>query len=572
MNTQLVIAIVAAVTTIWLMLKYWPRKKQNDDGTENATFVDLNQPSKSNSLKTMLLAFLEPFNTPFKWVKRRLTKRRQRNMQQPSTAGAAQTATPPPNTAPPTPPYQHRDRQRPSSNEQSIKRYIVMALLCLIVLSALYSFFRGNNGQSIQPTVTSQGTGGGSTDTASPNATSSASPKNNEVKQPSTTDSMSILRQEVAALKAREAARQADSVRLAEAVENTYQEFKESVSKELANSATSGATSPVQIRSRAYQFRDLSTPVTFDTAYQIARWAEEKTGVRAAFLLAILTQESDLGRNIGSCHWKDVMNPNRDKEPFQRICRELGRDPEATLVSCKMHDKNGNRSGWGGAMGPAQFLPSTWVDYGSLVTTYTGKAPADPWDLRDAFVAAALKLREDGANGTRQGEWDAAMTYFSGSTNLKYRLYGDNVANLANAYQSAIGQPEQTMLTSNQQQQVAPQVTKLPYPDLSGLWVEANPGNYYQSQATFEVSPRGDLTVHIHWNNGHRSVDETCFGTVTQSGVLRFTGTELANLDPPGYNRDYILGNYYASLSSDHKVLAGGWANGDKGKFTLQKQ
>jgi len=100
-----------------------------------------------------------------------------------------------------------------------------------------------------------------------------------------------------------------------------------------------------------------------------------------------------------------------------------------------MHDKNGNQVGWGGAMGPAQFIPSTWVGYASKVSAITG-APANPWDIKDAFIAAAIKLVADGANGTYQGEWDAAMRYFSGGTNSAYSFYGDDVMATTTKYQA----------------------------------------------------------------------------------------------------------------------------------------
>jgi hypothetical protein len=38
------------------------------------------------------------------------------------------------------------------------------------------------------------------------------------------------------------------------------------------------------------------------------------------------------------------------------------------------------------------------------------------------------------------GEWAAAMRYFSGSTNLQFRFYGDNVVILAEKYQADIDQ------------------------------------------------------------------------------------------------------------------------------------
>lgn len=200
-----------------------------------------------------------------------------------------------------------------------------------------------------------------------------------------------------------------------------------------------------QIRTRLYQLLDVGKQITFGQAVEIAEWVSKQTGVRAAFLLAVLTQESNLGKNVGTCNrpgdppeksWKVIMKPTRDQEPFKTITAELGLDPDTTAVSCPMRDKKGNQIGWGGAMGPAQFIPSTWMGYRIKVTNVTGKT-ANPWDIRDAFVASALKLGTDGAT-SKSGEWAAAMRYFSGSTNVRFRFYGDQVVARANAYQEDI--------------------------------------------------------------------------------------------------------------------------------------
>ena len=59
-----------------------------------------------------------------------------------------------------------------------------------------------------------------------------------------------------------------------------------------------------------------------------------------------------------------------------------------TPVSCCMYYK-GKPYGWGGAMGPAQFIPSTWVLYEDKIKAITGKT-ADPWNIRDAFLASGI--------------------------------------------------------------------------------------------------------------------------------------------------------------------------------------
>ncbi len=200
-----------------------------------------------------------------------------------------------------------------------------------------------------------------------------------------------------------------------------------------------------EIQSRLYPLLGVPSQITFGQAVEIAQWASGQTGVRASFLLAILTQESNLGKNVGTCNrpgdpatksYKVVMKPDRDIKPFLTITGELGMDPEVTPVSCPMKNKDGSFNGWGGAMGPAQFIPSTWMGYKDKVSALTGK-PANPWDIRDAFLASAIKLKAGGA-GTVAGEWAAAMRYFSGGTNVKYRFYGDNVVAVANKYQADI--------------------------------------------------------------------------------------------------------------------------------------
>ncbi|MFH0779514.1 MAG: hypothetical protein V1928_01510, partial [Parcubacteria group bacterium] len=134
--------------------------------------------------------------------------------------------------------------------------------------------------------------------------------------------------------------------------------------------------------------------------------------------------------------WKVVMKPERDQSPFKQITSELGLNPDVTPVSCPMKNSKGIQVGWGGAMGPAQFIPSTWMGYRGKITAITGKA-ANPWDIRDAFLAAAIKLAADGAK-SKSGEWAAAMKYFCGSTNSAYKFYGDNVVARAEQYQKDI--------------------------------------------------------------------------------------------------------------------------------------
>ncbi len=206
-----------------------------------------------------------------------------------------------------------------------------------------------------------------------------------------------------------------------------------------------------EIRQRLYELIGVKTQVTFGEALDIAEWVSSKTGIRPAFLLAVITQESNLGKNVGTCNrpgdpynksWRQVMKPSQH-EAFLKITSELGLDPDTTPVSCPINDpKRGliaGKNSWGGAMGPAQFIPTTWLTYAPKVKQITGKAVANPWDVRDSFLAAALYLTNYGANKkTRDSEWRAALIYFSGSVNTKYSFYADSVLAIADRYESDI--------------------------------------------------------------------------------------------------------------------------------------
>ena len=89
-------------------------------------------------------------------------------------------------------------------------------------------------------------------------------------------------------------------------------------------------------------------------------------------------------------------------------------------------------------MGPAQFIPSTWMIYRDRLKAITGK-PGDLWNIKDAFLASALYLSDYGAKKqTYNGEWRAAMIYFSGSTKSKFSFYGNSVMKITKRYEADI--------------------------------------------------------------------------------------------------------------------------------------
>lgn len=197
------------------------------------------------------------------------------------------------------------------------------------------------------------------------------------------------------------------------------------------------------IRSALFRLRG-ATNISFGEALDHATFISKKTGIRPAFLLAIITQESNLGENIGTCNrpgdppeksWKEIMKPSRDHAPYLAITKELGLDPDTMPLSCPYG------GGYGGAMGPAQFIPSTWAIYKAKISAVTGSNPPNPWAARDAFAASGIYLTELGAGGGNYtAERTAALKYYAGGNwnKASNAFYGNSVMKIATEYQAQI--------------------------------------------------------------------------------------------------------------------------------------
>lgn len=202
-----------------------------------------------------------------------------------------------------------------------------------------------------------------------------------------------------------------------------------------------------QLRAALFDLAGGGGRIPFTEAVQLAKFAGSKTGVSPSFILAILEQESEFGSNIGQCTYNEIRNGRAAMGPgsvpvFKAMSEVLGFDINTQKVSCPLS------YGWGGAMGPSQFIPSTWALYGGYVNngndnyTYVASqdsirqllgrdVPSSPFRNQDAFLATSLLMRDNGAAaGSYNAEWTAAIRYYSGWSgvnNPRNHFYGDQV-------------------------------------------------------------------------------------------------------------------------------------------------
>lgn len=179
------------------------------------------------------------------------------------------------------------------------------------------------------------------------------------------------------------------------------------------------------IRAALFRLRD-GSGIQFGDAVKYAEEASRNTGVRAAFILGILKQETNIGQNLGLCTIADLdsgdmkgvntgtifehgIHPTRDLPLLQAILKSLGRDPLVTRVSCPQ------AGGYGGAMGPSQFIPSTWQLFIPRLQQIFGSYP-DPWNPEHSIMGTGLLLKDNGAAaGGYTAERNAACKYYSGA-------------------------------------------------------------------------------------------------------------------------------------------------------------
>lgn len=163
-----------------------------------------------------------------------------------------------------------------------------------------------------------------------------------------------------------------------------------------------------ELMGTSYEAKDIKDAVSF---------ASSRTGVPKGVLYGFLTQESGRGKNVGQCTYADVKRVSlagykkygkryqasidllyKREKLFNNLLDELGY--KSKKVSCTIPFSSAGPN-QGGAMGAAQFMSDTWLAYESRISAQTGHSNPDPWNITDAVMAMAIKIK--GAGGTSDG-------------------------------------------------------------------------------------------------------------------------------------------------------------------------
>jgi len=232
--------------------------------------------------------------------------------------------------------------------------------------------------------------------------------------------------------------------------QNQYLKLTEAQYQQQLKDKQDAEQKAAKIKSMLFQVAGVAQVPTFGQALDVAKAVSNLVPIRPAFLLAVISQESALGKNVGQClltntttgegkkistgaYMPKVFKVSRDLKPFLDITASVGRDPLKSPISCDTF----------GSMGPAQFLPSTWVQFGDRLKNLLGQT-ADPWAIKDSFTASSLYLSDlQKAYGTEA----LAAQHYNGSGNMA-RVYSRSVMTRASCIQTFIDNA--TMSTSCQ--------------------------------------------------------------------------------------------------------------------------
>jgi peptidoglycan hydrolase CwlO-like protein len=192
--------------------------------------------------------------------------------------------------------------------------------------------------------------------------------------------------------------------------------------------------------------------ISLEEAYSLATANSARLGnkIRPEYLVGVMKIESGLGGNVGRSFYKDSLsgcaardgnttklNFAREEQSFEKITSDLGVPLTQPVSGCPYPKYIGT----GGAMGPAQIMPATWLGYEAKLKSLKGTA-VNPWSMEDAMLAMGMvllgKVGDQSIAGNDELERKAALCYLGGC-NVKNMWYAESVLREASRTKELLG-------------------------------------------------------------------------------------------------------------------------------------
>lgn len=222
-------------------------------------------------------------------------------------------------------------------------------------------------------------------------------------------------------------ARQQGELSLQRQEKGKFLQLKQDQQAEYQYLVTEALAARREIEQQIFTLQGLGLQLALNDVFDAARYASALTGVRPSLLLAIIKVETNVGQWLGSGTFPDDMHP-ASRDAFLRLTDKLGRDPFNTPISRRPT----SYQGWGGAIGPGQFLPDTWERLEPRLSALMNKQP-DPFTLPDALVGIGIMMADRGATDPTK-ELEAVCRFLAGPNWQYHTWYGNRVLAVAQEY------------------------------------------------------------------------------------------------------------------------------------------
>lgn len=193
--------------------------------------------------------------------------------------------------------------------------------------------------------------------------------------------------------------------------------------------------------------------ISLEEAYDLASANATRLGnkIRPEYLVGVMKIESGLGGNVGRSFYKDSLsgcaaregnttklNFTKEEQAFEKITSSLGIPLTQPVSGCPYPKYIGT----GGAMGPSQIMPATWLGYEDKLRTLKGGVAVNPWNMEDAMLAMGMvllgKVGNQAIAGNEELEIRAALCYLGGC-NVKNMWYAESVLREASRTKELLG-------------------------------------------------------------------------------------------------------------------------------------